>query len=339
MKTLQLVEPEHFKIVQMEVPQLSKDEILIKVHYVGICGSDIHIFHGKNPRVKYPIILGHEFFGEIAEISKNTCTELKVGDLVTVNPVISCGTCEPCQNNRRNVCRKFGLYGIDIDGGFSEYMKVGINHVIKLPAGLTSDLSALAEPFAVGVHAVNRSGIKVGSKVLILGGGPIGLIVAFAAKAAGAGLIIISEVVDYRLEIAKSIGFTTIDSKTTDLRKVVNELTDSNGMDIVFEAAAASGTSLNMTSYLKPSGTAVMVGLHREPVLADFRDVNLREINIIGTMLYSEEDFKAAVKMLSQIENLNKLISHRFSLEEYNEAFKTIMQDKAAMKVLVTPGK
>lgn len=337
MKALQLVEAEHLKIVQMEDPAINRGEVLIKVHWAGICGSDIHIFHGKNPRVKYPITLGHEFSGEIAEVGKDVSPELKLGDLVTVNPVITCGRCEPCINGRRNVCRKFGLYGIDTNGGFSQYIKVKRKHLVKIPVGVTTDLAVLSEPFAVGVHAVNRSGIKVGSRVLILGGGPIGLIVALAAKAAGAGLIVISEISDYRLEIVKRLGFIAVDNKNTDLKKVVNDLTANNGMDVVFEAAAAPVTSLTMTSYLKSSGTAVMVGLHREPVLTDLRDVNLREINIIGTMLYTDEDFETAVNMLSQTEHLAEIISHRFSLEDYNIAFKTIMQDKTAMKVVIKP--
>ncbi len=337
MRALRLLKPTQFEVIEAEIPRIASNEVLIKVHYAGICGSDIHMFHGKTARVKYPIVPGHEFAGEIAEIGDGKNNSLRVGDLVTINPLITCGKCLSCTTGRSNICPKFGLYGIDTDGGFAEYVKVATDHVVKIPAGMPADVAALAEPFSVGFHAVKRSQLQVGDKALVLGAGPIGLIVASVAKAAGAGSILVSEKNQYRLDVARKMGFQVYDDSEGDLKRKVDEITGGNGVDIVFEAAAAPITSLKMTAYLRPGGTAVMVGVHREYVPADLGAVNLRELNIIGTMVYTPNDFKAAVAMLPRMDSLPLLISHKLPLEAHDQAYSSIVNGKDAMKILFYP--
>ncbi|MFZ5945711.1 MAG: zinc-dependent alcohol dehydrogenase [Bacillota bacterium] len=336
MKAIQMAAPKQLELVNTEKPAIAADEVLIKVAYGGICGSDIHIYHGNNERVKYPLIACHEFSGEIVEIGKECSSQWEIGDKVVVNPLISCGVCDPCVRGNVHVCKKLGLIGIDIDGAFAEYVKAKPYQLIKVPEGIPLDTAALAEPLAVGIHAVTTSGLKIGDKVVILGGGPIGLMVAFAAKAAGAGLVVISEVSQFRLEMAKEMGFEVINA-ADDVKQKVLELTDGVGADIVFEAAAAPATSAQMTGLLRISGTAVMVGVHRDLAGVNLREVNLRELKIIGARVYTQNNFVTAVKLLPELKELSKVITHRLSFEEHAKAFAAMMDARDSLKILLHP--
>ncbi len=335
-KAVSLVEPLKLQIIEKPVPVPQKDELLIKVAYAGICGSDVHIRHGKNPRVQYPLVMGHEFSGEIAKVGEKV-TGWQVGDRIVANPLISCGICDACTRGHWHVCKKLGLTGIDIDGAFAEYVTIRSSQAIKIPAGVPLDIAALAEPLAVGVHAVERGRVRLGDNVAILGGGPIGLMVALAAKIAGARRIMIIEVSDFRLSMIKQLGFTAIDAKNGDARQAVLEYTGGNGADVVFEAAAAPATSAQMTEILRIRGTAVMVGVHRQLVGIDMQDVNLRELTILGTRVYESANFVTAVELLPAIAELGAVATHRLRLDEIDAAFAAAESGRDSLKVLLHP--
>lgn len=334
MKALHLLGPRKFHLVELEKPHIDSDEVLIKVAYAGICGSDLHTFHGQNGRIKYPAILGHEMSGEIVETGAQ-CLAFKVGDRVTINPFVACQTCHTCQSGNQHLCGNRFFYGMTKAGGFAEFMKVKAQHLHKIEDAVPLDVAAMTEPYAVGVHAVNRSGLNIGDKVVILGGGPIGLMTALAARNAGAGLVAISEISDYRLQQIRELGFMAIDAKNVDLKQKVMELTDGIGADVVFDAAGASSTSRQMTQILKTKGTAIIVGLYSGTPQVDLNDVNFRELSIKGTVVYTERDFKYAVQTLP-VEDLKKLISHRMPLEAAEKAFH-FAEQAHAMKILLTP--
>lgn len=336
MKALKIIAPKRLELEDAERPCIGPDEILLKVAYGGICGSDIHIYHGNNERVKYPLIMCHEMSGEVAEIGKECSNQWKTGDRVVVNPLISCGVCDPCRRGNFHVCNKLGLIGIDTDGAFAEYVKVKPYQLIKISDEIPLDTAALAEPLAVGIHAVTRSGLKLGDKVVILGGGPIGLMVAFAAKAAGAGLVAISEMSQFRLQKAKEMGFEVIDAKNNVKEKVL-ELTNGIGADIVFEAAAAAVTSAQMTGLLRTRGTAIMVGVHRDLASVNLREVNLRELNIAGARVYTESDFVTAARLMPELKELPRVITHRLSLDEHAKGFEVMMAAQESLKILLQP--
>jgi 2-desacetyl-2-hydroxyethyl bacteriochlorophyllide A dehydrogenase len=336
MKALQLIGPRQFRLTNLEKPEIDPDEVLIKVSYAGICGSDLHTFHGENKRIKYPAILGHEMSGEIVEIGAACPERFQVGDKVTINPFVPCETCPTCRSGNRHLCGNRFFYGMTKNGGFAEYMKVRWINLHRIDESVPIDVAAMSEPYAVGVHAVNRSGLKLGDKVIIIGGGPIGMMTALAARTAGAGLIAISEVSEYRLARIEELGFIAIDGREGHLREKVLEMTDGIGADIVFEAAGAQATSLQMTQILRARGTAVIVALYSRTPQVDLNDVNFRELTIKGTVVYTEEDFKHAVQTLP-VEALKKLISHRLPLEAAEDAFHAAGQAEDAMKILLTP--
>ncbi len=335
-KASSLAEPLKLQLIEKPVPAIKDDELLVKVAYAGICGSDVHIRHGKNPRVRYPLVMGHEFSGEIAQVGAKV-TRWQVGDQIIVNPLISCGVCDACTRGLWHVCKKLGLTGIDVDGAFAEYVTINSAQALRVPEGVPLDIAALAEPLAVGVHAVDRGGVRVGDNVAILGGGPIGLMVALAARIAGARRIMISEVSGFRLSVIKQLGFTAIDAKNSDIRQAVMEYTNGNGADVVFEAAATSVTSAQMTGLMRTRGTAVMVGVHRQLVGIDMQDVNLRELTILGSRVYERANFETAVELLPSIAELGKVATHRFRIEEVDAAFATMESGKDSLKVLLHP--
>lgn len=335
MKALSLNGNKNLEVSEREIPKINDDEVLIKVKYTGICGSDIHTYHGQNPNVRYPRIMGHEISGEIAEIGKSYSHSLQVGNRVTVFPLLACGECLICKKGKEHLCRHRTFMGMTKDGGFAEYVKAHSSQVYKIKDNTPFDVAAMIEPYAVGVHAINRSQLTMGDKVVILGGGTIGLMIALAAKQAGAGLIAISEVSDYRLKKIHELGFIPIDGRGTDLKEEVLKMTDGIGADIVFEAAGVPITSEQMTKVLRPEGTAVIAGLYSQLPKVDLNDVNFRELTMKGTTIYTREEFRYAIQSLP-VEKLEALVTHRLPIEHAAHGFQLTESASQSMKILIS---
>ncbi|MDR0357674.1 MAG: alcohol dehydrogenase catalytic domain-containing protein, partial [Clostridiales Family XIII bacterium] len=210
MKAAIIGKPGEIHLEERPIPEIDFGETLIKVKYIGICGSDIHLLHGKNSSAIYPLLPGHEFVGEIVESKGEGSERLKIGDIAAAQEVISCGVCEACAKGEDNVCRHLKIIGIHTDGGFAEYVKVKTRKVFVLPKDIDLKVAVLIEPFAVAVHDVRRSELKVGETAFIAGGGPIGLLIGIAARLAGARKVVVSEVMDGRAELARKLGFDTV---------------------------------------------------------------------------------------------------------------------------------
>ena len=173
-------------------PQPGDDEALIRVAYSGVCGTDVHVYQGHHPAGIPPVIMGHEFSGTIVEVGKNNKKGLKKDDRVVVQPFLSCGICDLCITGRENVCADLKIFGIHIDGSFAEYVKAPVQRIHLIPKGMDFKLAALIEPLAVAFHDVRSSGLNVGQGVLVIGGGPIGLLIAAVARTAGASRILVT---------------------------------------------------------------------------------------------------------------------------------------------------
>lgn len=337
MRAILISEPPKLRLADVAIPNPKDDELLVKVAYAGICGSDVHIRHGKNPRVRYPLIMGHEFSGEVVAVGKGCENSWKVGDKIVANPLKFCGVCEACMRGYWHVCKTLGLTGIDLDGAFAEYVIISASQAIRIPDGVSFDIAALVEPLAVGVHAVHTGNIKLGDRVAILGGGSIGLMIALAARAAGANDIMIVEMNDFRLSVIQEMGFTPIDPKSCDIKNDIWRCTNEVGADVVFEAAGAAATSAQMTGLARIRGTIVMIGVHRQLIGVDLQDVNLRELTIVGSRVYPAGAFSAAVELLPSIPDLQKIATHRFPLEQYEEAFSAMETQRDSLKILLHP--
>ena len=228
MKAAVVREFNKISIEEQPTPELNNDEALIRVTHMGICGSDLHIYEGKLA-ANYPIIPGHEFSGYLEDI-KSDNYDYKVGQKVVAHPLTACGKCEMCNIGRENACKEVSICGVHKAGGFAEFVKVPASKIYPLPDEFDLRLSSLLEPIAVAVHDVRRSGIKLGETAYIIGGGPIGILTAIVAKAAGAARAIVGEFNEYRIDFMNDLGIETADLKRKSLKEVVDDVTGGKGI-------------------------------------------------------------------------------------------------------------
>ncbi len=339
MRALRLYAPKDLRLDNVDEPGIESDEVLIRVMYAGVCGSDLHIYEGAMmDRVRYPIILGHEFSGIVERVGSQV-TWLSEGDEVVANPVISCGKCASCLAGRPNICMNFKILGVDVPGAFAEYLKIKAKNVYRIPKGLPLRDAALVEPFSVAVHSCRRAGIEVGDDIAIIGQGPIGLCVTQVAKHYGAHRVIAIEVLEDRLRFAKNIG---ADDAINPLKEnpvdIVNSITNGIGVDKVIETSGSS-TALNMALQLvKPGGRIVVVGLRFEQVQITPSIIVFKEAEIIGSRVYIDE-FARTLKLMSKgYLNPSALITHEFRLEDTPKAFSMLeKKTENAIKILIKP--
>ena len=339
MIALRLHKPRSLRIDEVHKPRINSDEILVKVVYSGICGSDLHLYRGAlRDRVKYPAILGHELSGVVAEVGERV-TWLREGDKVVVNPVLSCGSCVACMAGRYNVCLNFKIMGVDMPGAFAEYVKANGVKAYRVPEGVSLREAALTEPFSVAMHACRRVGIEPGDVVAIIGQGPIGLCVTQVAKHYGAFSIIALDVLDERLETAKKLGADEIINPVKiDPVKVAKRLTSGVGVDKVIEASG-SPDALNMAvRMVKPGGRIVVLGLCFREVKIDTSLMVFKEVECIGSRVYLDE-FSRTLRLFSKgYLKAEPLITHELPLRDGVRAFKMLDERRGnAIKVLLKP--
>jgi len=330
-------EKDGIRIEARENPVLEKGEVLVKVEACGICGTDLMIYKGKFPRSHPPLIPGHEFAGEVVETC-DTSSGLKVGDKVVVNPLFFCGKCIACKEGFTNACPKLGLIGVDIDGAFAEYVKAKEDKVYKIPSNFPLEEAALVEPAAVAYHTVKIAQPKVGDFVVVLGAGPIGILVAMIAKIAGASEVVLAEVLNYRLQFAEKLGFSVIDASKADVVKEIQKITNEKGADLVFDTAGVSKTAGQLISLARPKGKITVVGLYKQLAGVDLFNMVIKETSLSGSRVYSDIDFEKATQLVvSGKLKVSPLISHRLCLEETEKGIKLVEEGKDVMKVVVSP--
>ncbi len=329
---------DRINLEEISISTIQEGEALIKVEYVGICGTDLTIISGKHPRVKPPMVLGHEFSGRVAQVESRKTTDIKIDDRVVVMPLLSCGECELCRDGLEHLCENFGLIGMDVNGAFAEYVKVPLSRVYRLPDDIPFDVASIIESLAVAVHAVRWSELKIGDVVVILGGGPIGVLVATVALAGGASQVIISERSDFRLELAKKYGIQTIDIKKTDPIEEVKKLTKGKGAEIVFEAVGIPATVERIASIVRTRGQIILLGLQKGLPPVDLVSLVLKEIQMKGSKIYSKLDFMHAIGLVANNRiDLKSLITHRLELSKIMQGFKIMKNPDISMKVLIKP--
>lgn len=343
MKAAVLTEWKNIELQDIPVPEIAEGECLIKVTYAGVCGSDLHVYQGHHPTAIKPLVLGHEFVGVVEGIKPAGPTGIAVGDRVVAQPLMSCGVCEACQDGNWHVCRNLNIIGIHTNGGFAEYLKASAEKVIKVSDTLSDRVTVLTEPFAVGFHVNRRAGLKNGDTALIIGGGPIGIIVGMVAQISGAAQVVISEINPDRVTLIKELGFTAINPVNEDALARVNELTGNTGFDVVFEVSGSQPGLLLATEACKIRGTIVPVGFPAGVPQFNINHVIFKELTVIGSRVYSLNDFKKTVTMLENIVTNNlfdveKIISDTRSLEDLESALQTMKAGKNLGKILITNG-
>lgn len=325
--------PKTIYVESKDIPEVKRGEALVRVFYAGICGSDMHIYHGVHPRAKAPLIMGHEFCGEVVDINDED-NNIKIGDMVVPEPLLFCGKCHACLTGNYHVCYNLGLLGIDRDGGFAEYAAVPVSKLHKIPKDMSKVDAAIIEPVAVAVHTVRMSRLKIGDDVVIMGAGPIGTLVAETCKTAGAKQIIMTDVKEDRIQKARERDFMVINSLKENLVEKIMDLTNGKGADIVFDVAGVEATAAIDTKLVRVRGQIVVVAVFNDPPRVNYRDVSFKEIDIVGVRVYNFEDYDMAINLVYNKKiNVSNIVTHIFNLDEGEKGFK-VMESGNGMKVL-----
>ncbi len=310
-------------------------EVQLKISHCGICGTDLHIFHGAmDARVDMPLVMGHEMSATVHEVGEGV-DDYATGDKVVVMPLAPCGNCPACAAGHSHICHNLNFLGIDTPGAFQSYWTVPAYTLHRMPAQLSLAHGALIEPLAVACHDVRLADVKRGDQVVVIGGGPIGMLVALVAQQAGAD-VIVSEINPYRVDLANRLGLRAIDPSATDLLDLVMQQTDGAGADIVFEVSGSQAGATIMTELLRTRGLAVIVAIFAQQPKIDLFRFFWRELRLKGVRVYESEDFEAAIDVAaSGALPLDELITDIRPLSALQSGFEDMDQGGRVMKILL----
>ncbi len=325
----------HIRVGTQQPVEPGYDEVQLRVSHCGICGTDLHIFHGAmDKRIIMPQVLGHEMSGTVHRLGK-AVADLRTGDRVAVMPLDPCGACPACAAGHGHICHHLKFLGIDTPGAFQTYWTVPAHTVYRLPATLSLKHGALIEPLAVACHDVRLAAVKEGDQVVVLGGGPIGLLVALAAQQAGAD-VILSEINPYRVELARSLNVEALNPHETDLTALVMKKTADAGADIVFEVSGSQAGASIMTELLRTRGLAVAVAIFARPPKIDLFRFFWRELRLQGVRVYESQDFTDAMALAASGKlPLDELITDLRPLSALKSGFEDMEKGGQVMKILL----
>lgn len=324
-------------IMDIPIPEPEENEALVRITYCGICGSDIHLYKGQHPVAKPPVMMGHEMIGIVEKINTKLPTKFKVGGRVTIHGE-SCGKCDLCLSGAANQCRKRGVKP-QPSAGDSEYMIGHVDNIIPIPEHLSDYAAALVEPFACAVRTTDRANIHTGDVVLVIGGGVIGLAIAFMAREMGASRVIMSVRGKARQDMAAGYGFEVIDPVAHDAAEVIMEMTDGEGANVVIEASGSPAGAQTTTAAAAVEATIVMlaVGMEPKPVF-DVGSIALKELKIVGSRAHTAMDMRRAAKFMDGLcrkYDLDPIITDIISLDHIEEGYKMMIEKKNRGKILV----
>ena len=324
MKALCVESPNNLVIEERPMPVIqSPDEVLIKVKAAGICGSDVHIYHGTSSVATYPRVIGHEIVGEIVEIG-NEVKGFVIGDRVIMDPVISCGTCYQCRIGRRNVCGKLKVRSVHVDGGYQEYIVMPQDSIYHIPENLSWEEAVMIEPFTIAEQVCSRAELTKDDVVFIMGAGPVGLSILKRVKLTGATCYI-SDIVDIRLDFAKQYGADlAINAKTVDVKEEIMRLTEGNGATVVIDAVCSTRSFEQTLTYVCSAGRVISLGFNKEPSAISQLSITAREIDVRGSRLHNNK-FPVVIEYFrSGTLQVKDMITHCFHFLQIHEALKVI---------------
>ncbi|MFI3323036.1 MAG: alcohol dehydrogenase catalytic domain-containing protein [Rikenellaceae bacterium] len=323
-----------FSVKEKELVAPAEGEVRIKVAYCGICGSDVHIYHGNmDARVSIPETVGHEMSGVIDAIGEGV-EGFEIGDKVVVRPLDN-RLEDASDKGHSHIAKKLKFIGIDSEGALQQYWNIMSFTVHKIPADTDLKLAALIEPLAVACHDVRRSGLKDGEVAVVLGGGPIGTLVAMVASTTGAK-VIISEMNPTRIEMLKGMGFDVVNPIETNLLEYVTEVSNGSLADVVFEVAGVQATLNTMTEIAGLCARIVVVAIHAEPKPVDLKMMFWRELTVLGARVYEYEDYETAIALVAKNElPFETIITNVMPLDKIQDLFEEIVNNPSGMKFLI----
>ena len=336
----QTVDAYDIKLVERPVPAAGQGQVVVKMLAVGICASDVQIYHGRHKYVTFPLVQGHEGIGIVHEVGPGV-DHVKKGDRVNIQQQLACGECQACRKGRHNVCHSLKCIGVHEDGLFSEYFLSPSWNVIKVPDDFTTDKGMLVEPASVGVNCAQVAGVKPGERVVVIGAGIIGNFTAQASRAMGAADVMVADISDAKLDIARRNGITKcVNTKNADLREAILEAWGGELPEVVFDCAGVEATLKQAISVVANASRVVIVANFKDPVTLEVPTFQRREIAILSIMGTVKESSIAAIKYLHDgTMHIEGIISQRFPLAKIMDAYKYIDDNAATvMKVAIDIG-
>jgi L-iditol 2-dehydrogenase len=332
-----MTKPGEIQFNEIDTPIPKPKEVLLKIRKIGVCGSDIHVYHGLHPYTPFPVVQGHEVSGEIVSCGQNA-SKYDLGQLVTFMPQITCGTCYQCKHGDYHICENLKVMGFQTGGAAQEYFIVPEENIIPFSNNITLEIGAMIEPISVAVHAIRRSAMNIkGKNVLVLGAGPIGNLTAQVANALGA-TVMITDVSDYRLEKAKECGIgTTVNPMNQDLTSEIQNTFGEGKADLILECVGIQQTMDDAIENARKGTAIIIVGVFGKKPTVDMGLIQDRELSLIGTLMYKKEDYLDAVALCENKELcLEPMITDRFEFSDYLSAYHYIEKAKdKTLKVMI----
>ncbi|MDO1511654.1 zinc-binding alcohol dehydrogenase family protein [Maribacter confluentis] len=333
MKYIICEKPHHFKLLEKEVPLKKEGEALLKVHRVGICGTDLHAYVGNQAFFKYPRILGHELAAEIIEIDENK-EKLKVGDQVIVMPYVSCGTCIACKNGKTNCCANINVLGVHADGGMQEIISVKADLLIPVNH-LSFNEMAIIEPLAIGAHAIRRSNVKIGDTIVVIGCGPIGIGLIKLAQIVGANVIAL-DVNDERLNfVKKEVGVAHAINVMGKPKEIIAKITGGDMATAVFDATGNRKALESGIDYMSNGGKYILVGLSKGELTYSHPQIHAKETTLMCSRNATQEDFQFVIKHIKEFPT-KSFITHQVHFSEMIKNFDSwLLPETGVVKAIV----
>ena len=332
-----MTQPKNIIFREIAVPEPGPDQVLVKIKKIGICGSDIHVYHGTHPYTSYPVTQGHEVSGEIVKLGEYV-KDLSVGQRITIEPQVFCGRCYPCLHGKYNLCEHLKVMGFQTTGTASEYFAVDASKVTPLPEGMTFSEGAMMEPLAVTVHAAKRFPDLKGAKTVVLGCGPIGILLAQSLKALGADKVLVTDISDTRLELAKSVGADyAVNTLHKDFGEAMLEAYGPDKADVIFECAGSDITMEQAIQNARKGSMIVLVAVFGKRASVDLAKLNDSELDLNTSMMYRHEDFVDAIRLVNEGKILLKpLETAHFAFADYQKAYEYIDNNReTTMKIII----
>ena len=329
--------PKEITFREVDIPEPGPDHVLVKIKRIGVCGSDIHVFHGMHPYTKYPVTQGHEVSGKIVKLGQYV-SNLQVGQRVTIEPQVFCGRCHPCLHGKYNLCENLKVMGFQTVGTASEYFAVDASKITPLPEGMSYNEGAMIEPLAVTVHAGKRFADMKGAKVAVLGAGPIGILLSQAVKALGAAEVMITDISEKRLELAKSVGADyAINTAKEDFGEALVACFGPDKADVIYDCAGNDITMNSAIQNARKGSTIILVAVFAKMANVDLAKLNDSELDLNTSMMYRHEDYVDALRFVNEGKiQLKPLESAHFAFKDYQKAYEYIDANREmTMKVLI----
>lgn len=327
---------------EVDVPELEHGEALVQVSCAAICGSDVHIFNGKNPIARTPVIPGHEFVGKVSKLASPN-SSISIGSRVVVQPLKFCGECRPCKRGLQHVCENLIVIGVNQNGGFAQYVRVPADTLIEIPADMPDEVAVLTEPFSIGYHTCKRGGLEDGQRALVIGGGPIGLYAALVARELGSRDVVISEPISDRREKIESLGLTAVDPLKEGCLQQLWDRSEGDGYDLVIETSGVDAGINFAVEACAIRGNIVTLGFPGD----NFAKYNVtrgivKELSLIGSRVCPRDEFRETLDLLQTLYkrgdiDFSRLVSLPRSLERLGHSISDVGAGNESAKILIKP--